>query len=307
MSTDRNLVRALDLWLAEGHDEVNDHVLDLLERRIRRERQRPAWLLRRSPVMNRNLTYGVAAAAALVVAVVGWNLLPRQGGPGGQGSPAPSPSAAVTAAPTAAPTARPLPDGTLSAGRYRLQLDFIDPGLSVVAAVPSGWTGHPDVIALTSSGGENNGILLTFMKVVGLFGDPCQWDINGTGATDQAGDVPVGPTVADLVAALEANDSYPSSTPKPLLLGTFQGQEIELQLPGFEVIQGCDRREGQTVGDYFVFPGGFYAQSSNSRWRLSIVDVDGSRVVTLVSIAEGTPATDIAAADAIVQSFEFTP
>lgn len=307
MTTDRKLNRALDLWLAEGHDEVNDHVLDLVEGRIRRERQRPAWLLRRSPIMNRNLAYGVAAAAALVVAVVGWNLLPRQSGPGGPGSPVPSPSAASTAAPTAAATAVPLLDGTLSAAVYRIPLDFIDSGLSVAAAVPSGWVGHPDVIALTSSGGENNGILLTFMEVDGLFSDPCQWDLDGTGSPAQAGDVTVGPTVADLVAALQANDSYPSSTPSPVSFGTFQGQEIELQLPGGDVIQACDQREGQSVGDYFVFPGGFYAQSANSRWHLYIVDVDGSRVVTLVSIAEGTPAADITAAEAIVQSFEFTP
>jgi hypothetical protein len=137
--------------------------------------------------------------------------------------------------------------------------------------------------------------------------DPCQWDLSGTGSPDQEGDVAVGPTVADLVAALEASDSYPSSSPKPVSLGTFQGQEIELQLPGADVIGTCDPRDGQDVGDYFVFPGGFYAQGANSRWRLYIVDVDGSRVVTLVSIAEGTPETDIGAAEAIVRSFEFTP
>jgi hypothetical protein len=36
------------------------------------------------------------------------------------------------------------------------------------------------------------------------------------------------------------------------------------------------------------------------------VDVDGTRLITMVSIAEGTPQADIAAAEAIVASFEFT-
>jgi hypothetical protein len=58
---------------------------------------------------------------------------------------------------------------------------------------------------------------------------------------------------------------------------------------------------------YRVFPGGFYAQGPNSRWHLYIVDVDGTRLITMISIAEGTPQADIAAAEAIVESFEFTP
>ena len=56
-----------------------------------------------------------------------------------------------------------------------------------------------------------------------------------------------------------------------------------------------------------MFPNGFYAQGPNSRWHLYIVDVDGTRVISMVSIAEGTPQADIAAGKAIVRSFEFTP
>jgi hypothetical protein len=103
------------------------------------------------------------------------------------------------------------------------------------------------------------------------------------------GDVAVGPTVDDLVAALKANTSYTSSAASPVTVGGFDGQEIELQLPGADVIAACDRRPGESTGDYLVFPKGFYAQGPNSRWHLYIVDVDGTRLITMVSIAEGTP------------------
>lgn len=58
---------------------------------------------------------------------------------------------------------------------------------------------------------------------------------------------------------------------------------------------------------YFVFSGGFYARGPNSRWHLYVVDVDGTRLITMVCIGEGTPEADIAAAQAIVESFEITP
>jgi hypothetical protein len=117
----------------------------------------------------------------------------------------------------------------------------------------------------------------------------------------------VGPTVDDLVAALKANTSYTSSAASPVTFGRFEGQELELQLPGNDVISTCDKERGDTQGSYFVFPKGFYAQGPNSRWHLDIVDVDGTRLIIMDSIGEGTPQADIAAAQAIVESFDITP
>ena len=144
------------------------------------------------------------------------------------------------------------------------------------------------------------------MTADGLFSDPCHWDVGGTGAA-QTGDVVVGPTVDDLVTALKANTSYTSTAATPVTFGRFEGQELELQLPGDDVLSTCDKEQGDTTGNYFVFPNGFYAQGPNSRWHLYIVDVDGTRLIVMVSIAEGTPQADITAAQAIVESFEITP
>jgi len=257
--------------------------------------------------MNTSLKAAAALAAVILVAVVGYNLLP--GRSTGVGGPAPtaSPTAAPTASPTNTPAAGPvaLPEGLLTAGRYRIK-PFEDPStLSVVADVPSGWQAFDGVHLVNPGGDSNTGILIGFMVTDGLFSDPCHWDLEGTGSS-QRGDVAVGPTVDDLVAAVKANKSYTSSAPTPISFGRFEGQELELQLPGDDVIRACDNRTGESTGDYYVFPGGYYAQGPNSRWHLYIVDVDGTRLITMVSIGEGAPQADITAAKAIVESFELT-
>jgi hypothetical protein len=257
--------------------------------------------------LNAYTKIAVAAAAVLIVAVVGYSLLP--GSSTGVGGPAPSPSATPTAAPTSTPVATEpvaLPDGLLTGGRYRIKPFEDRSSLSIVADIPASWVGFPANAALTSPAGSNGGILIGFMTADGPFRDPCHWDVNGTG-TAQTGNVVAGPTVDDLVTALKANKSYTSSTATQVTFGRFEGQELELQLPGDDVISTCDRERGETQGSYFVFPNGFYAQGPNSRWHLYIVDVAGTRLITMVSIAEGTPQADITTAKAIVESFEFTP
>ena len=305
MNHPSDIDRVMQAWMADGPTAIPDRVVDVVAARIGVEHQRRGWPFPWRPPMNPLFKFGAAAAAVLVVAVVAWNLLPGGSGPGGL--PSPTPQASPTATPSGSPTATgPLPAvGRLAGGRYRLKPLDAPSTLSIVADIPAGWQGS-DSFALISPGKESDtGILIGFMETDGLFSDACHWDVDGTKSAMQ-GDVVVGPTVEDLVAALKANTSYTSSAATPVTVGGFAGQEIELQLPGSDVIAACDRRPGESTGDFFVFPKGFYAQGANSRWHLYVVDVDGTRLITMVSQAEGTPAADIAAADAIVASFEFT-
>jgi hypothetical protein len=308
MNERSDIDRVLQIWMADGPSVMPDRIVDVVADRIGAQRQRRSWRFLRRLAMNPLLKLGAAAAALLVVAVIGYNLLPRQGGVGGPTTPLP------TASPTANPSSSPvatgpvaLRSGILSAGRYRMDLSFIDPGLSIVANVPEGWVGYPESPALTSPEGSNEGVLIGFMQADRLFSDPCHWDLDGTGSPDQQGDVVVGPTAADLVSALQANSSYTTSGHEPTSIGGFQARALELQLPGSDVTSACDRRSGESTGDYFVFPGGFYAQSANSRWHLHVIDVDGTRLITMISIAEGTTEAEFAVAEAIAMSFEITP
>ena len=98
MSTDRETTRIVRSWLEEGvtalPDRVLDAVLDQLPATPQRRSWWPTW---RSNRMNTYAKLLAAAAAVLVVAVVGYQFLPRAGGPGGQPTITPSPSAALLA------------------------------------------------------------------------------------------------------------------------------------------------------------------------------------------------------------------
>lgn len=106
MNERSDLDRVLRHWFDDGPSTMPDRVVDVVADRIGRQRQRPAWrLLWRPYEMNTIIKVGAALAAVLVVAVVGWNLLPA-GTPsiGGPGSPSPSPSVSQSVAPTATAT-----------------------------------------------------------------------------------------------------------------------------------------------------------------------------------------------------------
>lgn len=137
MSTDRETTRIVRSWLEEGvtalPDRVLDTVLDQLPATPQRRSWWPAW---RTNPMNTYAKLLAAAAAILVVAVVGYQFLPRNGGSGGQPTIAPSPSPALLAR------------GTFTArvgGGYTVALDATGGASSV--------TGSMRVVALETSGG----------------------------------------------------------------------------------------------------------------------------------------------------------
>lgn len=308
MTQHSDIERLLDHWFKDGPDQAPDRVVDIVTDRIERQSQRPAWRLHWRPFpVNAYAKIAVAAAAILIVALVGYNFLP--GSSTGVGGPPPSPSAAPTASPSSTPPASgpvALPEGQLPGGLYSMKPFDNTSTLSIVANVPAGWQGIDGQVLVSPGKTTNTGAMIAFMKADGLFSDPCHWDLDGTGM-GLSGDVVVGKTVDDLVAALKANKSYTSSAATPVTLGGFEGQELELQLPGDDVLSTCDKAPGDENGTFYVFPGGFYAQGPNSRWHLYIVDVNGTRLIIMDSISEGTPQADITAAEAIVKSFEFTP
>jgi hypothetical protein len=78
MSTDRDVTRDLRSWLHEDAHEDADRVLGLVLDRIDTTPQRrSSWLARRSPIMSNNtVRFGIAAAAVVLVALLGIRFLP---------------------------------------------------------------------------------------------------------------------------------------------------------------------------------------------------------------------------------------
>ena len=91
-------------YFADDGSSAPDHVLDVVEARIARQPRRSAWRLRGRPFMNTYAKLAVASAAVLLVAIVGYNLMPAGSATGG---PKPTPTAIPTFTPTMAPTTTP--------------------------------------------------------------------------------------------------------------------------------------------------------------------------------------------------------
>jgi hypothetical protein len=98
MSQQRDVTRLVRSWIREDQHESADRILGVVLDRLDTTPQRrswwPAW---RSNRMNTSIKLIAAAAAVLVVAVAGYQFLPRSGGVGGEPTVAPSPSPSLLA------------------------------------------------------------------------------------------------------------------------------------------------------------------------------------------------------------------
>ena len=178
------------------------------------------------------------------------------------------------------------------------------------STVPAGgWFGGPPS-AIGGPRGESNGpngVAVAFLRAQTINSDPCHWDKDGSGNAPQEGDIEVGPTVDDLAEALAGSSVYESTTPVAATLGGYSGKRLELQLVPDP--SGCDSYDG-AGNQYFVFggrEGGQYAQGGANTWQVTIVDVDGTRLIgVLLSYAE-TSGEDLSAAQGILDSLVITP
>jgi hypothetical protein len=317
MSTDRDTTRVVRSWLEEGATALPDRVLDSVLDQLPATRQRrswwPTWRFAR---MNKPALAGIAAAAAVTLAVIGYNLLPATGLFGGRATPEPTPS------PAASPLA--LRSGTLTAGTYVIT-PFGQPGSDrcsgnpspsvnpaasgcgdprsddstrITLAVPDGWAGI-DTTAIWLAGQETkapSGASLNFGRGAWLHSDPCLTEarVQKDGAPP---DIPVGPTVDDFASAIADHPTLDATTPVDVTLAGYSGKYIDLQLPAD--ISACQA--------YFPWEPGIYAQGPSQRSHLWILDVDGIRVVIQSMDYPTTSPQRQAELQAIVDSIQITP
>jgi hypothetical protein len=238
--------------------------------------------------MNHTAKLALAAAAAVVVALLGITFLlpggPSIGGP--DPSVAPEPSLAPGATPTALRAADPLEPGT-----YVSHPLVSNPSVAVTFTAPEGWQAY-DARTLVPLGDDStqgpDGAAFAFVEISGIYGDPC----NSPGLPDVDG----GTTAGDLAAAFSARTAYQVSVTDASVSG-YSGKQVELQLPS-EFDAACPRDE------YFVFGGGPYAQGPDNRWHFTILDVEGSRLVIFSHDFAGTPASVQADLQTMVDSIE---
>jgi hypothetical protein len=291
MSTDRDTTRIVRSWLEEGVTALPDRVLDAVLDRVPATPQRRSWWpTRRIAQVNTYAKLAAAAAAIVVVAVVGYQFLPGISGPG---APTTAPSPTATPVPTQAPR---LPtDGPIDAGTYR-----VSSVPTFLVTVPAGWVSvggtnlrkHPD---------EPTELALdTFAAGLQVFSDACDSEGKAKG---------IGPTASDLVAALRAQQNSEVSEPVEVTIGrpiagyyTGRATRLEISVPDGLDLAGCSNGGLQIWVDS---SGENYLAWGNDPAivvTVYIVDAGSGRVVLVPHHQPGPTASDVAELDAIVAS-----
>jgi len=272
----------------EGSTPLPEDVRNAIRAQLPSTKQRPAWWPGwRFPEMNQAMRIALASAAVVAVAVIGFSLFRGMnvGGPDLTGpSPSPSPEPAV------------LTDGPLEAGTYTTTpFPSPDDAIQFTFTVPDGWTGDlrgPSVFPSSGDGTSGPaGAAMALLRVVGLYADPCQ------GNTGQP-DIPLGPTVDDLVTALADPGAYESTAATDVVVDGYAGKQLELLMPSDIDFATCDG------GQFWVWDAGPYAQGPGNRWQVTILDVGGTRAVILAEDFAATPERVQTELDAIVDSIQ---
>jgi hypothetical protein len=300
MTRQLDIERSLDAFLAEGTNELADHVLEAALTDIGNTQQRrSSWPARRTPHMNNLTRLALAAAATVAIAFVGIRLwVPGDNVGGSSGTPPPTSTPAPTATPAPTPAVHSLPgSGKLAAGRYAIPVPDRIHGDSLVAVSPvtavvtigDGWT----------SGGwylmnpPNFSKQISFWTVGNVYGDIC----------DPDGSLPspaVGPTVDDLVSALDAQANTEMTPAADVTVGGFAGKRVTITRPmDIDCYGDFPRRmwvgpDGDPESGRGVDPGGVD--------DILILDVDGQRVVIVTSSVDADAAVSIAG---VLVSMEF--
>jgi hypothetical protein len=302
MSTDRDVTRIVRSWLEEGVTALPDRVLDnVLDQLPATSQRRAPWPARRLNEMNNALKLALSAAAVVVVAVVGINLLPRQGGigPGAPPSAPPSPTRSASATPTASGVA--LPDGPLTPGTYVMvpcsapPCPTSDESIHLTIDVPSGWFGVVPGAVLIDGNEAPGGAALGVGGGADLYRDPClttERIANGVSP-----DIDVGTTVDGFANAVATHPVLDATDPVDVSLGGYSGKYIDLRLPA----------DLSSCVEFRPWEPGIYAQGPNHQWHLWILDVAGTRVVVQSMDYPGTSAQRRAELQAIVESIQIEP
>jgi hypothetical protein len=290
MSTNVDPQRSIAAWLeAEAPERAPERLIDASREQIRTTPQRPAWWpARRTSDMGTYTKWVIAAAAVVVVAIVGYNLLPARGGVGVAPSPSPSPS--------------PVHSGSLEAGTYRATL----PGTKVTLqfTVPTGWTwDDPGILTKTGADLPDGQAIGIWTGDVQVYTDPCQWRTANPSP-------PTGPTAQAVIDGLAVQPQRHASAPVIRRGAGADGPEqyggwaIDLTVPtDTELVGGpCYMGEFRSWGPN---ENARYHQGPGQRDTVWAVDVDGARVVVDAASFPETPTAVMTEQAVVVSSMVF--
>jgi hypothetical protein len=289
-------------YLADDGLRAPDYVLDVVESRISRQRQRRAWPFPGRTNVTTQIKLIAALAAALVVAVVGYNLLPGTSGPGGPTT-APTPSAQPTPSVTAAASASaqfpdwwssdgpPTGAGIMQAGSHATT--SFRPGFTF--SVPEGWVNDGDEDGYFSLFRDTPANEAEFARSGGMAQSMVMGPRNDPYFYCDAVEDNYGATAAEIAAAVTANEALATTGLVDVEMGGLTGKQLDVRLNP-EWTGTCpaspDDPPGLNLGD--------------QRTRGILLDSDrGVIVIFIGSLTSADFEAFLAEAMPIVESFQF--
>jgi hypothetical protein len=281
MTTDRDLNRIVRSWLDEGVTALPDHLLDSVIAQVPATPQRhPSWLARRTPPMNKYVSVALAAAAVVVMAIIGIQLVgPFVGGPIETPTPIPSQSIQPTATPAA----------------IRQHFTFVGSDVRVSAEVPDSWTVQ-SWFAMPGTTQPPDGLSVSFEAITNTFSDPCGHVLR----------TPViGSSTTDLVNALVELPNHTATQPAEDSIGGLPATYLELTaddpLPCApdQFFMWTDDPTGEQPGT------GLFAQGHGQIFRMWVLEVGGERVTVFAMRFPTSTEEAVAEQQAILDSIQF--
>jgi hypothetical protein len=300
---DLDLDRMLDAWFADGPVEAPDRALDAVAVRLRRQRQRPAWLLnRRVPAVSTPIRLLALAAVLVGALAVGSVILTGGAAPAPAPSPAPTPVAA-TPSPTVAASPIPFPGrtGSLDAGVY----SAIVASGTLTFTLPAGWASEgriANAFSMTAPGSAPD-------DIINVNGDQRRAALDKD--CTEAPEPGVGSTAADLLASFQADDQLAVSDPVAVSLPGMTGVWVDIRLAD-GATRTCPFSNGGVsvplVVDTVAGEGPFWGVGKGEIERLYLLDAaTGHNIVMIVDSAKGATFDALtAAAQPVFDSMVFT-
>ena len=316
MTKPHDIDRLLGQWFSDGPTEVPDRVIDVVADRIERQSQRPAWRLQWKDIhVNTYLKPLAAVAAVVVVAVVGYNLLP--GASTGVGGPAatPSPSATTRPGPTSSPSPSVAPSPSDVPNPTNAAVGRLAPGAHTSRAftypitytVPAGWYNgedYPADLALSIEAIPGIGVITIWGAVYVASQDA---------ACTESPDPGRGHKAADFIDLLTTHPGIVASRPAAVTIGGLKGSLVDIALaPSWKT--ACPYSEGQPFVPYATDsmpgpPGFHWGIQGAGRARVIFLDAkDGETIFIVIDSVDGTTFdTIVAQSMPVVESFVFKP
>jgi len=204
-----------------------------------------------------------------------------------------NPTAADATQPAVSTNASPAASGeataTVGPGRGTGFFGGSVPEVPVSFTLPAGW--EADQVFIGKSSNPTFG--LAFFDVGNIYAEGCKWVLL---------DPPPGETVDDLVSAYAKLPGF-GGPPRDITVDRFNGKQIQYTVPDYDEDECIGGKFGILQHDHTSgMAPSLWAHSPKQQERLSILDVDGTRLVILVSDTEDMSAQDRVDLDGIFNS-----